>query len=117
VSSLRALRGTTISIAVAAKKADGTAQDLTGSTLRFMAKDRPNDLDAAAVISRDNAGIGGITIDNGPLGLATVTIEPASTAGFVRKRTLHWELRMAAGAVKKPLDHGRMTILPDVIRA
>lgn len=116
MTDLRAKRGDTITLAIAAKKADGTAQTLVGKLLTFTAKDRLADLDAAAIISKSIGA--GITVDNAAGGLATVTLSPADTAGFTGPRTLLWDIQMTDTVTgdKKTLDEGKLYVRPDVTR-
>jgi hypothetical protein len=116
VSDLRVKRGDKIVLSIAAKKADGTPQSLTGATLTFTAKDRLTDADPG-VIQKTTGG--GITIDDAANGLASVTILPADTSGFTGPRTLLWDVQMdvAAFGDKKTLDSGKLYVLPDVTRS
>jgi hypothetical protein len=113
---LRARRGDEIKIGVEVVQEDGSQQDLTGSTLRFTAKDRASDPDGSAILAKFSPD-GGITIDDAPAGLATVTIAAADTAGFTGPRTLLWDIQMTSGTVVKTLDDGKLYVLPDVTRA
>jgi hypothetical protein len=117
MTDLRVPRGDSIVLAVGpVLKADGTVQDITGHTLRFTAKDRLDDLDAAAVISGSTIG-GQITITDGPGGLARVTIPAAATAGFTADRALHWDVQISdPGGVVKTLDSGKLLVVRDVTR-
>jgi hypothetical protein len=116
VSVLRLKRGDTLQLAVGpVLKADGSVQDITGHTLRFSAKDRSTDLDNAAILS---GAIGsGITITNGPAGLALVVIATAAVTvptntGF---RVLLWDVQIADPAgVTRTLDSGKLIIERDV---
>jgi hypothetical protein len=74
-------RGDTDFLDGTAVKPDGTPQDLTGWTIRFIAKRRFSDPDAAAALLKSTGG-GGITITNAAQGLYTVAIVPADTAGL-----------------------------------
>lgn len=117
MSDLTVKRGDTITLAVAAKKGDGTPQSLAGKTLAFTAKDRIDDLDAAAVISKSIGS--GIVVDDAALGLAMVTIPPADTSSFAGPRTLLWDIQMTDNATgaKITLDEGKLIVRPDVTRA
>jgi hypothetical protein len=115
VSDLTVKRGDTITLAIAAKKADGTAQSLVGKTLIFTAKDRLSDADPGVFQKAIGSGI---VVDNAAGGLATVTIAPADTSGFTGPRTLLWDIQMTDQATsdKKTLDEGKLYVRPDVTR-
>lgn len=117
MSDLRVKRGDTIRLAVGpVMKADGTVQNITGHTLRFTAKDRLADLDAAAILSGSTIDAR-IVITNGAAGLAEVSIPAALTAGFTSDRVLHWDLQIAdPGGVTKTLDSGKLIVERDVTR-
>lgn len=117
MSDLRVKRGDSIVLAVGpVLKADGTVQDITGHTLRFTAKDRLDDLDAAAIITGSTAD-GRITITDGPGGLARVAIPAAVTSGFTTDRALHWDIQISdPGGVVKTLDFGKLLVTRDVTR-
>lgn len=113
-------RGDTLDLLVGpVKDGAGVVQDLTGSTLRFTAKDRLDDLDGAAVISGSTTG-GEITIldQSGPLrGYASVRIPSSATSGFTARRTLHWDVQISQpGGVVKTLDGGLLFVELDVTR-
>ena len=115
MGDLTVKRGDTITLAVAAKKADGTVQSLTGKSLMFTAKDRIGDADPGVLQKSIGAGI---VVDDAANGLATVTILPADTSGFTGPRTLLWDIQMTdnATSAKKTLDEGKLYVKPDVTR-
>jgi len=78
-------RGDTDFLDGTATKPDGTAQPLTGWTIRFIVKRRPGDPDNEAVITKTTAD-GGIQITDAAQGLYTVPITPADTAGLANQR-------------------------------
>src|SRR6267378_3366965 len=84
----------------------GGPLNLTGATLRMYAKAKMTDLDAAAIIKKDSAGIGGIVVTDAPNGLATVTILPADTLSFVVDTTLAYDIQVteADGTVTTLVD-------------
>lgn len=109
-------RGDTIELHVGpVLKADQTVQDITGHTIRFTAKERLSDLDAAAVIASAPENV---TLVDGPGGLATIAIPPAATSGFTADRVLHWDLQISdpAGRVRT-LDSGKLIVERDVTQA
>lgn len=113
MSDLRVRRGDTIPLQVGPiLKADGTVQDISGYTITFTAKNRLDDLDAAAIITQ--AGV----VTNGPAGLALVTIPPAATSSFTTDRVLHWDVQIRDGAgATKTVDSGKLIVERDVTRA
>jgi hypothetical protein len=114
VADLRVKRGDTVRLSLAAKKADGTVQPLTGATMKFTAKDRLADADGAALIA---LAIGsGIVVDDAPNGLATVTIASGLTSGFTGPRTLLWDVQAIISGETKTLAEGKLFVLPDVTR-
>lgn len=72
--STTVFRGDVFTLAFTIKQSDGTVLDLTGATIRFMAKKRLSDTDANAVIDK------GVTIDNATSGLASVGLDATDTA-------------------------------------
>jgi hypothetical protein len=100
-------------------KADGSVQDITGLRLRFTAKDRLDDLDAAAIIVGSTID-GRITITDGPGGYAHVEIPPSATSAFTTDRALHWDIQIAepvADGTTKTLDSGKLIVERDVTRS
>lgn len=114
---LKIERGDGPSFDIAAVKEDGTAQDITGSTLWFTAKHRLTDIDDAAVIRKSTTD-GSITIVDGPGGIARVRLSGADTQGMTSLIVLHWDVQAKdpAGAIIT-LARGRLFIRPDVTRA
>lgn len=99
--------------ALAVTQVDGvTPLDLSGKTLWFFAKNYLTDSDAAAVIRKNSGGVGGITITNAALGLATLEIDPADTSGVLLKTifSLICEFVLIDGANRYELDSGKITI-------
>ncbi len=93
----------------------GAAINLTGATLKWMAKRRRNDADVDALISK---AIGtGITVTNAAGGVAEVAITAANTNAIV-PGAYYWELQSVDAAAKThTLAGGRIVILPDLIRS
>lgn len=117
MTDLRIRRGDTAALSIVAVQADGvTPQSLIGATLKFTAKAKHEDTDAAAVIAKSSPA-SGITIDNAAGGLATVTLAAGDTSGFTGPRTLQWDVQMSTGAgLVKTLDEGLLFVVPDITR-
>lgn len=122
MTDLRRKRGDSIELAIGpVLEADGvTLQSLTGLTLRFTAKDRLDDLDAAAVLTGSTLTGEIVLLDqNDPAtrGRAVCVIPGAQTAGFEGYRVLHWDVQLSddAGMVVT-LDSGKLRVEPDVTR-
>ena len=94
---------------------NGAVVDLTGASVRFTAKNRPDDADVDAVISKTVGA--GITLTNASSGLLRVKLAPSDTSGFGGARTLVWDLqaRDAAGDVHT-LAGGTLRVQPDISR-
>lgn len=73
------------------KDQDGNPVNLTGSTIRFTVKEFLTDTDANAKISKYSGE--GISIDNGPLGMCTVSIIPTDTQTLAVK-DYYWDLQV-----------------------
>lgn len=114
---LRIARGDAATFDISASKGDGTAQDITGSSLWFTAKHRLDDEDGDAVIAK-STGAGGVAIVDGPAGLARVTLAPADTEGLTSPTTLHWDVQAKdpSNAIRT-LARGRLYVDLDVTRA
>lgn len=97
-----------------------TPQDLTGSTIVFMAKDRFEDDDASAVVTGSTSD-GKITLatqSGSTLGIAYALIPVAGYATFPTDRTLHWDIQISQpGGRKKTLADGLLYVRRDVTRA
>ena len=99
---------------VVTDQATGTVVDLTGAALKWMAKRRPNDADADALIT---ATIGvGVTVTSAVGGVAEVAIAAADTDG-ITPGAYWWELQSVDATSKvHTLSGGRLAILSDLIR-
>lgn len=118
MTALRVDRGETIELTVGpVLDENDVVQDLTGSTIRFTAKERLSDLDAAAIITGSTAD-GRIVIPSqaGPLrGYAYVAIPASATSGFTAKRVLHWDVQISQpGGRVKTLAKGLLYVELDV---
>ncbi len=121
MTKLKLKRGDTLDLTVGPLLSDlGVAQSLTGSTVRFTAKDRLDDADGAAVLTGSTAD-GRITLPDqtGPLkGYAYVSIPPAATDGFTTDRVLHWDVQASQPTGRKTtLDEGLLYVTRDVTRS
>lgn len=111
-------RGDTIELLIGPITDDqGTVQDITGSTLRFTAKDRLEDLDVDAVIVGSTAD-GRITITDGPGGKALVAIPGSATAGFTEDRALVCDVQLSQpNGYTRTLWEATLLVTRDVTRA
>jgi hypothetical protein len=121
VTRLNLKRGDTLDLTVGPVLDEtDVVQDLSGSTIRFTAKDRLDDLDADAVLS-GSTGDGRVTIPSqaGNLkGFAYVSIPASATAGFTTDRVLHWDVQVSQPSGRtKTLDEGLLFVRRDVTRA
>ena len=100
----------------AVKKADGAVQPITGASLRWTAKSRVDDLDAAAVLTATTAN-GKAVITDGAGGLCEVRLVPADTDTLSVPLTLLWDLQVrdASGNVRTVAE-GKLLISADVSR-
>jgi len=112
MTTLRLVRGDTLALDLAVLKPDGTPQPISGSTIRFTAKARHSDLDAAAILAGSTVD-GKVVITDAPGGLAEVTIPAAETAP-VAPQSLYWDVQITAGTITRTLDSGLLIIEPDV---
>ena len=91
----------------------GAAVNLTGKSLRFMAKRSVADADSAAVITKTIGS--GITVTNPTGGLAQTLISPADTTGLPAiAQLLQWDLQMVDGSNVYTLESGTLLVSPDV---
>lgn len=75
---------------------DGVAKNITGSTLKWIAKRASSDPDAAAVLSKDTPS--GITVTSALAGLAVLTLAKADTLTLSnRDQWLYWDLYEVEG--------------------
>lgn len=119
MTDLRMKRGDTLRLTAGPLVVDGVPQDLTGSTIRFTAKDRLSDDDASAVLTGVNPGQITIPSQAGSLrGYAYVAIPASQTAGFTAKRVLHWDVQASQpDGTTITLDDGLLYVELDVTRS
>lgn len=93
----------------------GAAYNLTGSTVRMTAKRDYNDADGSATFTRSSPSTG-IVLTSPTLGIATVTISPASTSSLPAAEViLYYDIQVtdSSGNVFTVVD-GLLKVLPDV---
>lgn len=91
---------------------DGSVSDVTGHTLRFTAKDREDDLDAAAVISATQV------VADGSGGSAELYVPAAATGSFPTTRALYYDVQLSDPAGNaKTFERGILIVEADVSRA
>lgn len=94
---------------------DGAAVNLTGAELRMTAKYDLFNADGSALFTRDNLGVGGITVTDAPNGTATVTVIPSNTSGLEAHRydlSYDIQLKTSGGEIYTVL-YGTLTVYPD----
>lgn len=87
------IRGDDVTIPVTFKDSTGAAINLTGSTVYFTVKKNPDDLDAAAVISKDI-----VTHTNPTTGSTTISLTHAETS--IAAGRYFWDLQIKDNAGK-----------------
>lgn len=103
-------RGTTSSFSIAVTDAAGDPLDISTGTLTWTLRRYPG---ATAIITKTNDD--GITVTDGPGGLATLTLDPADTSDFVDMTVrLIWGLDLTVGASIVTLVEGTLDVVPDV---
>lgn len=116
MTDLKVYRGDSIKLALGpVKDALGVVQNITGATVRFMAKRRLDDADGAAVITGSTAD-GRVTIPNGTDGRAYVNIPPAGVPAVTRDTVLHWDVQLSSGGDTVTLDSGLLYVRRDVVQ-
>lgn len=117
MSKLTIYRGDTTVLDINVVDAFGAPLDITTGVLLFTAKSTSRQLDEDAAISKSSETGGGISIDDGPGGVATVVISPEDTQDLYAPAELVWDLTYVAvsGAVTT-LAEGQMLVKPDVTR-
>jgi hypothetical protein len=98
------------------KKANGDPLDITTGTLFFTAKSTARYSDADAIFQKESGS--GISVVNGPLGLATVTLGPSDTSGAYAPQWYKWDLQyVTTGGVPATLLAGDLLLKPDITRS
>lgn len=92
----------------------GSAVDLTGATLRFIAKAEISDADGDAIINKYSPS-NGVEIVSAAAGTWRLTISPADTASL-GEVVLHYELQVTtSGSAVYTAASGTLTVSPDVV--
>ncbi len=116
VSNLVMYRGDTLSFQLFLTS-NGCPLDISGGYFWFTVKEDINDLDSAAVISKELGN--GINIINGPLGNLLITLAPADTDGLLieESKSYYWDLQYqdSLGTVQTVFI-GKLKILLEVTR-
>jgi hypothetical protein len=96
---------------------NGAPLVLDGGTVTFMAKYQHGDADVKAVIRKDNAAVGGVTLTTGTNG-GSVKVSFADTQALPSYDVvLFWDLQLTDSLGEKyTLDGGKLTISPDIYR-
>lgn len=106
-------RGDTRAIDFTAYKTDASLVDLTGYSLRLVAKWTPTDSDGAALITKTLGS--GITCAFPTSGVLTVTFNPGDTSSLPGHRLLlYYDLQITLASAVWTIYTGRLDILPDV---
>jgi hypothetical protein len=119
MTRLATYRGDNESFTITVRDAAGALVNLTGATLRFTAKYRASDLDAAAIFSKttgagithaaDQAGVG--------KGLATVALVPGDTTTLPAPLVVVWDCQLRdAAANVQTVATGSLRIRADISR-
>lgn len=110
-------RGDTAVFDLACKQSDGTPLDISSGTLCFTAKSSARQLDEDSSFQKDSDD-NGITITDGPAGLATVVLSPEDTSELYAPARLVWDLQyVTTGDNVFTLLDGELVIKPDVTRS
>jgi hypothetical protein len=116
VSNLIMKRGKTLPFS-ATCTSNGVPFDLTGASLKFLAKRNVADADGSAVITKTTAG-GGIVVPTPTNGVAQVQILAADTQSLANEETvLVWELQVTSSSNPFTVAAGLLTIEPAVVQA
>ena len=120
---LRAVVGATFQEPLSFTDRDGAPIDLSGASLRFMAKGRIDDPDGDAVLLATSSG-GTLVIEDAAAGRARFAIPAVTMAGLEPSTLLVWtvEIEAGAGTVTRYPDAfqdapGKLIVAPSVIEA
>lgn len=95
---LRATKGATFTEPLTITDRDGTTTDLLGAEIRWMAKARIDDIDAAAILTATKAG-GTIVVLDATAGSIRFDIPAATMDVLEPGRVLLWTLEVYVGGV------------------
>jgi hypothetical protein len=107
-------RSQNIDVTIAFTDATGAVLPITGGTIRFMIKSSPNDLDAAALLSKDTGS--GVTITNGAGGIASYTITAAQADVLPFNTYLYAEGLANVGGVITRTDSNVFQLTQNIIK-
>jgi hypothetical protein len=88
-------KSSTINVAIAFTDSEGAALPITGATIRFMIKLSDSKEDAEAIISKATGS--GVTITDGPGGLATAVISATDAQALPKNETVYAEAMAVYG--------------------
>lgn len=109
-------RGDTPTWELAVTNAAGAPYNLTGCTIRMMAKRAITDADSAAVLDLSTAG-GEITITDAAGGRAEIVPPAADTAGLIADVNALYDVQITTGTSRvHTVASGRLLIRRDVTR-
>lgn len=108
INNLTIYQGATSAYNLTVAYSTGTAFDLTGATVYFMAKSNYSDADGSAVISKSVS-----SHDDAENGLTSITINPADTSGLRGVYKYDIQLNTSGGAIYI-ISAGTLTILEKV---
>jgi hypothetical protein len=108
-------RGDTVVLTLTVTQ-NGAVYNLTGSTVRMVAKRNPADLDAAATFNKSSPSTG-IALTDAANGIATITLSPSDTTGLPTgyKWILFYDVQVttAGGAIFTVID-GEILVKPSI---
>ena len=104
-------QGSTFSMAVVYKDADGNPVDLTNYSARSQARET---IDSSTtlwnLVSPTNIALGGAT------GEITLSLAATTTAGYTPNKTYYYDLELVTGATVIRLLQGQIYVSPEVTR-
>lgn len=96
---------------------DGSPLNITGGEVLFTAKKSSRQTDDVAVIKKSSVTNGGISITDGPGGVAEVYILPSDTADLYAPTELTWDVAFVdVTGKRRTVASGQLVIKPDVTR-
>jgi hypothetical protein len=95
---IQAVKGATLREPLSITGRDGTPTNLTGAVLTWMAKERIDDLDAAAKITATSAS-GSIVVDDAVNGAIHLNVPAATTNALDPAKRYVWTLQIVSGGV------------------
>ncbi|MBX3031928.1 MAG: hypothetical protein KF809_17410 [Chloroflexi bacterium] len=108
------IRGDDRTLVIPALDAEGEPFDLTGASIRWQARARP---EATETVFTKASGGQGVFVPEGDDTTARVAIYAADWSGWSGDEVLHWELEAnKSGGVVTTVARGTITVRPDVVR-